>query len=780
MSSFCKHTKEPLAATRRGLLLAATALVIAPRFGFAASPGTGNARAAPGRLPAFRYQALAAQPAGSPVTLGHFFARGDLPAGSTLAVQTRGLTVPVALDQVNAWPSDGSVRFAALSFLLPHAVASGQIVTFQLAAGAAPAGSHITVQQIVAASDFKLKIGGGDYGSDTFTVSANDILQNFKQWGGGSTWGANPLGGWEMIRSSPICTEVRVWRYLKRDGDGASHRWVKAKLYVRAWSDGRGGLRGFQVLPGLFQENSYGAHPRGSVGDPKIPVEYKAAKVDLYDGATRVLSYAGRNSPWRNATVRTMPQRGWWGALRDGARPFVVVAGATAAPSYMVAHDVAYATRRTRCLPPYDYDYADRLPAFIKNLASDPGYQPNVSRLDSTINRTGNDNGDDRYGFLSVHSAALLLNPLDPVRERCVLAYGWSWADWEQWICDERTGWPVNTGTDSSTCPSPANPSFQMYGNRPIGNPPWVTMGPANDHHHFDYGPYFDTSHMPCLPTMPLLRTGDAAFEEMLVFMSSATTTQTDQGGRNFTYDYGGSIGKVSYENVLLGRYQGGGRIAGHFIRIQGIADRMVRDNHPMRPFIKRIMSENSKCAANGIPWSDPKMAPLGLFYTPVEDRDASMFMECIYSFQFAFESWVGDYQGYGVQLRRMQPLVVGTYDTVSGGDGYNLTVYHLACSDGKNPYPGISAVRRANFPNDPGPHARGFRDPGYEQGTIAFIPLASALMQGWLETPVPRARETGDALLARYKAPPVNGINFTNGGSEFCPTWAIASRTAR
>ena len=774
--------------TRRGVLLAAAATVIAAAPTAWGRPNvravgrkdslfiraTGAAPAPPGQLPAFRYQAIAAQPAGSPVTLGHFFARGDLPAGSNLVVQVRGLAAPVALDQVNAWPSDGSVRFAALSFLLPRAVAAGEIVSFQLATGAAPAGSPITVQQIVATSDIKLKVGGGDYGSDTFTVSANDILQNFKQWGGGSTWGANPLGGWEVIRSSPICTEVRVWRYLKRDGDGASHRWVKAKLYVRAWSNGKGGIRGFQVLPGLFQENSYGAHPLGSVGNASTPYAHAGA-VSLYNGGTQVQAYRGPGG----AKPKTMPQRGWWGALNDGTRPWVGVGGA-AKPSYMVAHDVPYATRRTRCLPPYDYAWANALPASVKKLGSDPGYTVNVSRLTSNIDDTGNSLDDDRYGFLNIHSAALLLNPLDATREKAVLAYGWSWADWEQWICDERTGWIVNTGTDSGTCPSPANPSFQMYYRHNLGTPAWVGFGPQQATHNWNYGQYMETSHLPALWTMPYLRTGDAAFEEMALFTCAAVCASYDQGGRNFSYNYGGGIGQVSYENVALGRYQGGGRTAGHFINIQGVTDRMLRDNHPCRAFVKRVMSENSKCAANGIPWSDPKMAPLGVFYATVAEREASMFMEGIYAFQFAFESWVGDYPGYGVQLRRMQPLVVGTYDAASGGDGYNLTVYHYACSNGTNPYAGVAAVRRANFPGDPGPHASGFRDPGFQQSTIAFIPLASILMQGWLETPVPRARETGDALLARYKAPPVNKIAYTEGGSGFYPTWAIASKAAR
>jgi hypothetical protein len=775
MPSLCRHTNRPLLARRRGLLLAAAAATIAPTFGFAAFPaagaGTGAASApALDQLPTFRYQAVTAQVVGSPVTLGHFFARGGLPAGSNLIVRMLNrLAAPVAMDQVNAWPSDGSIRFAALSFLLPRTVAAGETVIFQLATeGAIPLpGTPITVEQIVAASDIELRIRGGDFGADTFTVSANDVLQKFKPWGNGSTWGANPLGGWEVIRSSPICTEVRVWRYLKRDSDGASHRWVKAKLYVRAWTDGKGGIRGFQVLPGLFQENAHGPHPLGSVGNATTPYAHAGA-VSLYNGSTQVQAYRGP----RGVQPTTMPQRGWWGALNDGTRPWVGVGGA-AKPSYMVAHDVVYATRRSRCLPPYDYVWANALPASVKRLGSDPGYTINVSRLTSNIDGTGNDLDDDRYGYLSVHSAALLLNPLDATREKAVLAYGWSWADWEQWICDERTGWIVNTGTDSSTCPSPANPSFQMYYGRNPGTPAWVGFGPQQATHGWNYGMYMETSHLPALWTMPYLRTGDAAFEEMALFTCAAVCASYDQGARNFTYE------GVSYENVALGRYQDGGRVAGHFIRIQGVTDRMMRDNHPCRGFVKRIMSENSKCAANGIPYGDPRMAPLGVFYTTVAEREASMFMEGIYAFQFAFESWVDDYSGFGVQLRRMQPLVVNAYDAASGGDGYNLTVYHLACSDGTNPYANTAAMRRANFPNDPGPHASGFRDPGFQQSTIAFIPLASILMQGWLDERIPRAKETGDALLARYRAPPVNGIEFTKGGSGFYPTWAIASKTA-
>lgn len=258
----------------------------------------------PGMLPTFRVQAVVATPAQSPVSMGHLFAKGDVPAGyfNRLQATVGNATVPIQVDQTNAWP-DGSLRMCSFSFLLPAAMTAGQTDTYQLGiASAALTGTPVTTAQIMAASDFKIHYSGYDHGADTFTVSANDILANFPAWNATTGWGTNPLGGWQVTRSGPICTEWRCWRMLKRDSDNASHRWVKAVLFVRAWPVAGGGYH-FECLPGTMQDQAYdNGHPLGTVGPTDTAISYTtqphyACVAELFNGTTRIAAYGGPNDP---------------------------------------------------------------------------------------------------------------------------------------------------------------------------------------------------------------------------------------------------------------------------------------------------------------------------------------------------------------------------------------------------------------------------------------------------------------------------------------------------
>ncbi len=966
---------------------------------------TAAALVSSGNLPTFRVQANTVMAVGSPITLGHFFARGDVPAGTwtKLVVATPGgQTARVQVDQTNTWLTDGSLRFAALSFLSPIAFTAGQVASFQVGvSSSALTGSAITTSQILTAGDFSIQVQGGtDYGGTTmisgalapsasafsgvntstltvsgggssplvlsqsnqsvlniasevealsgsaqtvtaivqvtnfvgyteggialrssgsgaqanfaiqcpgggpleltvnsysntgtqtaqtspvtgltylnssffmrvafdgsnytflvspsgaanswtqvaqepaasvfspnqigpylgvnnsgntpagtvtltvsdwevasganpqgaasasittttvaFAASAQDVLANFTQSTGIAGWGTNyPLGGWEMIRSGPICSEFRAWRYLKRTSDGASHAQVKAKIYIRAWSDGQGGIQGYEPLTGLFQENSYGPHPSGTVGTALQAFQIKSASVQ--HGASQVASFGA---------LYTNPQRGWWGALSDGSRPWVGVNGA-AKPSYMVAHDQVYAIG-TRCIPPYDTGAAAALTAAgisMNVLAGQAGtYTPNVSNFSNTlsggvanINATGDPQYDRRYGYLNVDAAALFLNPLDELRQQTVLADGWGWADWEFWSCDERTGWPVNTGTDSTTCPSPANPSFEMYGTANSGSPGFwnYANSPAfpGTYHNFNYGSRFDFSHVPSLWIMPYLLTADAAFEETAMFQSSAAFSNTDQGGRNFTFN------GVTYENVMLGLYQNNQqeRSGANIIRQIGANDRMMRDANPMRGFVKRALSQNALCAGNGIPYAVAALAKFGIFWESITNVSPSggfphVFMTSLMALFVGIEARVGEYAGWQTLLNAMQPLFIGLYDVATGGSSFDFTLYDPSWSDGTNVYADWPTMRAANSIND-GPHAAnaGFRygsssDGGL--GTISSIPRAAIYMAGHLDTPITDAISVAQESYNRYKAtyPGQAGvINYMDPSGNFCPQFAIA-----
>lgn len=266
----------------------------------------------------FRIKANAAV-AQPQVTLGHGFARGDVPAGSRLTLTTAaGVAIPVQQDGENAW-SDGSLRHGVISFVAPESYAAGDINTYILGceAGAPNRANPVTPAQLAAASDFKLHVSQQDYGADAFTVGVNDVLASLPPWNATTGWGTNPLGGWEMVRSGPICTEWRVWRFLKRDSDGASHRWVKAVIYVRAW----GPSGPFEVLPGLRQSNCYGAHPSGTVGASGAQPNHVGV-AELYNGTTRIAAYGGVNDPRYTSAVPATafdPTNNVWNGTAPGA-----------------------------------------------------------------------------------------------------------------------------------------------------------------------------------------------------------------------------------------------------------------------------------------------------------------------------------------------------------------------------------------------------------------------------------------------------------------------------
>lgn len=241
------------------------------------------------RIP-FRVRAVEAMPAGSPVTWFQPFARGDIPAGWRVTLVTAaGAVVPVQQDQEVTWP-DGSTRGAALSFQMPTALAAGETASFAIsrALGAPNRTGYATLAAVMAASDLRLSLFGLDLGADAMEMRFNEVAASFPQATSAASWGLNPIGGWEVIRSGPLCVEWLAWRYTRRASDGAHHRWQKAQLYVRQWA---GGAR--EITPVLSQPNAHSAHPTGTVG-PTYQTRI-ACYAELYDGATRLHAWGGPN-----------------------------------------------------------------------------------------------------------------------------------------------------------------------------------------------------------------------------------------------------------------------------------------------------------------------------------------------------------------------------------------------------------------------------------------------------------------------------------------------------
>jgi hypothetical protein len=244
---------------------------------------------------------VSAQSAGvvGPRTVGHAFAKGDVKPGMHVAfMDPSGALLDAQLDQANLWP-DGSLRMGAFSFRSAATVATGDLPTHQvvLASGAAPSGGGLSPAALAAISDWKIKATGFDLGTDAYTVLVNDILANFSAFDPVKGWGANPLGGWRLVRSGPYCTLYKAWRYLKRDSDGASHRWLKISLYLSVYPDGAGGYE-FEIVAVPMQKNTYGPHPAGTIGatDP-AQQPYHGAVYTLWNGAAKMAGWGTPDDP---------------------------------------------------------------------------------------------------------------------------------------------------------------------------------------------------------------------------------------------------------------------------------------------------------------------------------------------------------------------------------------------------------------------------------------------------------------------------------------------------
>ena len=857
-----------------GALLAATALSSGTLAGAGTvTPGT------PGALPAFRVQATAALAAGAPVTLGHAFARGDLPAGTwskLIASTPGGQTAQVQLDQTNAWP-DGSLRFAALSFLSPLALAAGQTVSFQLGAGANALGAAgLAPAQFAALCDFSLHVSGYDYGADTFTVHVNDVLATMPQASAGAGYGANPLGGWRYTRQGPVCTEFHAWRMLKRDGDGASHRWVKAAFHARAWPLPGGGHH-FECLPSLRQDQPYaGGHPLGTAGpsaaqqtrtaglavlsnagaalawyggpsDPRVVAADQTAfsmsgstlanaqaaawlwdqndnvafggtpfavsgpgvpsgltqstQVYFLDAAKQLrtnradsMKYDGQGAAFGTAgsgavaiapVTATYPASGWFGALPDATVPWVGQGGA-ARPAYMVAHDATYLLRRTRCLPPYQLDLA------VPNYADTQGtnsFSLNRPPVRADIEQYGDNPADLRIGYMHRHQINLALNPLDRGRELKVLQQGWGYAELNMWQLDPRTGLALN-GSGQAIGPMPPNPGFiaRTVTSSSQGSPAYAGWDWSQDYWNWAYNYIMDASHQPWYLTMPLLRTGHAAFQEMMEVAANATMNgafdRNQQGG--------------SWTNILVGAGQNASNIrsVGWCLRSLGTADRFSDDASPARPLTRFNLAQQASFAGSGAVQSDiAQYNTLGLPYYGHGNDGYSPFMDGHAHEGLCMEAWVGDYPGWAVLIAAYH----GFADSVAGNLAYFLDdVYHLPLKDPSGtPYTSWAAIyggpkQSANDTTYPGvaPKPAGFyghdtyggnsflanaglQIPGVPSNVTAGLAMAS-----WLGGTDPNAAGALAGILARASAAPFGGYQWTGstaGETDCFPMFAIA-----
>lgn len=235
-----------------------------------------------------------------PITLGHVFALGSLNRGDLIVGKlSDGSVLPIQTD-IKATHSDGSVRHAILSLILPK-LAAGQTVTMSLVKESGTrANSSLTPADLVKtqfATTVRINLGGV-----TYTADAQELLRT----GSAKSWLSGTVAE-EWLLATPLKTAA-----------GAAHPHLTARFAVRAFAGQNTGKVDVVI------ENNWAYEPgiQNQVYDVEILVGGKL----VY--SKKALTHL-HNARWKKSF--------WWGT----------------APQVHVKHNTAYLIA-TRAVPNYD------------------------------------------------------------------------------------------------------------------------------------------------------------------------------------------------------------------------------------------------------------------------------------------------------------------------------------------------------------------------------------------------------------------------------------------
>ena len=163
-----------------------------------------------------------------PLTFGHAFKAGDVPAGKVLAATLNdGTSIPLQLD-AKATHADGSLRHAVVTVAVPT-LAAGAIQNVRLVSAGASSGTAVKLADLLATSFdaiASLNLNGKSY-----TASAKNLLQTTTP----KAWLSGPLVS-EWIVGGPV-----------KQADGTPHAHLTAYFHVRAYA-GLGRIRVDMVI----------------------------------------------------------------------------------------------------------------------------------------------------------------------------------------------------------------------------------------------------------------------------------------------------------------------------------------------------------------------------------------------------------------------------------------------------------------------------------------------------------------------------------------------------
>lgn len=445
--------------------------------GSAAAVSTGNekppvvAPSATTLITSVKIQNLMATQSKVPVTFGQVFAKGDVPAGSSLVGElSDGTASPLQVD-IKASHEDGSLRHAVISTGLAQ-LQEGKTETIKLmktSTAAQNAGAATPVDLLAAGFSAAINV---TLGGQIYSASADKLLQT---------------GKYTRWLSGPVVNEWLVWAPLT-SAQGVEHPHLTARFAIRSYA----GQNRARVDVTLENNWAYVSAPQNFTYDVQIQV-----------GAQTVYSKAAlthyHHARWRKLF--------WWGGE----------------PQFHLQHNTGYLIA-SKALPNYDQSivFTSASIAPIKAKFSGVVTEPMGSGMaEPYMPTTG---GRPDIGLLPGWAATYLLT-MDKDAKQATLGTADLAGSWSMHYRDKNTDRPVSLvnypymtlfGTPGDTI----NPLTKLSESFPACG--GVCSNPN----------VADSAHEPSFSYLPYLVTGDYYHLEELQFWSMYNLFQSNPGYR--------------------------------------------------------------------------------------------------------------------------------------------------------------------------------------------------------------------------------------------------------
>jgi hypothetical protein len=511
-----------------------------------------------------------------PVTIGHAFAQGDIPAGKTIRMSIDNVPTPVQVEHKAIYP-DGSLKHGILSFIAPEISAHSSRQMQLFASHQTSTQQALDLTELLSTSyDAKLTV---ILDGQTYKASAKEILDAAsqpKQW-----------------ISGPICTEWLIHSPLK-DSTGNEHPHLTARFEIRAY-EGMADIRSSITLENNW---TFQADPQNLTYHAMITIGDDLA----WEQPTQVHFHHAR---WRKIF--------WWHKQT----------GLNQQSRIHVQHDTRYFIA-TKVIPNFDTQYIGGVNESYLNEMETRWTQP-VQQKQYTFIR----NEPMSIGFATPYMATtgghLDIGPIPRWTSRYLMSMDARAKKVDQRQADLAGSWSIHLRDKNTDYPVSIEeyPYCGTAGNKEDYKNPQTHQyeNPAECEEGKDCAsPYKpDISHQPSFAYVPYLVSGDYYHLEEMQFWANYCVTSKNPAYRDF------EKGLLKMDQI---------RAQGWALRNIGDAAFATPDNHPMKSYLMRMINNNldyynetytnNENAINKLGWILPVIAesrvPDGVIIAPWMD----------------------------------------------------------------------------------------------------------------------------------------------------------------